>query len=78
MVGWVANVFEAELWEWLALQEFPMNIFLALLQSWESGILLRALKPEEYGIKKAVPSGKRAGGCYADPVSSDLLFSWSL
>lgn len=77
IAGWVADTFEAQLWEWLALQEFPMNLFLVSLKSWESVILLRALGPEEHGIKKVVPSGKRAGECYANPISSDLLFSSS-
>nr|XP_008516608.1 PREDICTED: solute carrier family 12 member 8 [Equus przewalskii] len=43
---------EAELWERLARQKFPLNLFLPLLQSRESGILPRALEPEEHGIKK--------------------------
>lgn len=77
MAGWVADTFVAELWDWLTLQEFPVNLFLVLLQSWESIILLRALGPDEHGIKKVVPSGKRAGECHANPISSDLLFSWS-
>lgn len=50
-----------------------MNPFLALLQSWESGILLRALGPEEHRVKKAVPRGKKAGGCCASTISSDRL-----
>ena len=49
---------EAELWERLARQKFPLNLFLPLLQSRESGILPRALEPEEHGIKKVVPNGK--------------------
>ena len=48
--------------KWLAFQKFPMNLFLPLLQVWELGILLRALRPEEYGTKKAMPSGKTGWG----------------
>lgn len=40
-----------------------MKLFLPLLQVWELGILLRALRPEE-GTKKAMPSGKTGWGCY--------------
>lgn len=38
-----------------------MKLFLPLLQVWELGILLRALRPEEHGTKKAMPSGKMGG-----------------
>lgn len=45
-----------------------MNLFLPLFQVWELGILLRALRYEEHGTKKAMPSGKdRLGGVTLNP-----------
>ena len=75
IAGWMADMFEVA-----GPLEVSHELFLPLLQVWEAGILLRALRPEEHGSKKAVPSGKTGwvgggGGCYPKPFSSDLLFS---
>lgn len=72
IAGWMGNIFETELWEWLALWMLPMKLFLPLLVF---GVRNSA---KSFGAWRTWDYEGSAQWCYAKPVGSDLLFFWSL